>query len=116
MDLEYVRFLLALLVVLGLIGLLAVVLRRFGFGGVRISPAFRGKGGRPERRLAVVEVAAVDARRRLVLVRRDDTEHLILLGATTDLLIESGIRPGTQRSAQSGGFDAALRSAGETRQ
>ena len=98
MDVEYVRFLLALLFVLGLIGLLAFVLRRFGMGAVRVSPAFRAKG-RTEQRLAVVEVAVVDARRRLVLVRRDDTEHLILLGQTTDLLIESGIRTGPPRQA-----------------
>lgn len=97
MDVEYVRFLLALLFVLGLIGLLAFVLRRFGMGAVRISPAFRSKGRGAERRLAVVEVASVDARRRLVLVRRDDTEHLILLGQTSDLLIESGIRSGQPR-------------------
>lgn len=111
MDLEYVRFVLALLFVLGLIGLLAFLLRRFGVGAVRISPAFRAKGRNVERRLAVVEVAAVDARRRLVLVRRDDTEHLVLLGQTSDLLIESNIkaRPG-------GGFESAMRSAGEPRQ
>lgn len=94
MDIEYVRFLLALLFVLGLIGLLAFVLRRFGMGAVRVSPAHRRSS---ERRLAVVEVASVDARRRLVLVRRDDTEHLILLGQTADLLIERGIKPGQPR-------------------
>lgn len=117
MDLEYVRFLLALLFVLGLIGLLAFVLRRFGIGTVRISPAFRSKGRSAERRLAVVEVASVDARRRLVLIRRDETEHLILLGNTTDLLIESNIRPGPQRpSGHGGSFDSALRTAGEPRQ
>ena len=99
MDLEYVRFLLALLFVLGLIGLLAFVLRRFGMGAVRVSPAYRAKGRGAERRLAVIEVASVDARRRLVLVRRDDTEHLILLGQTSDLLIESGIKAGRPRPA-----------------
>lgn len=98
MDLEYVRFLLALLFVLGLIGLLAFVLRRFGMGVVRVSPAYRSKGRSAERRLAVIEVASVDARRRLVLVRRDDTEHLILLGQTSDLLVESGIKAGQPRA------------------
>lgn len=43
-------------------------------------------------RLAVVDAAAVDGQRRLVLVRRDDTEHLILIGGPTDLVIEPGIR------------------------
>jgi flagellar protein FliO/FliZ len=97
-DVEYVRFLLALLFVLGLIGLLAFVLHRFGMGAVRISPGYRARGRVMERRLAVVEVVSVDARRRLVLVRRDDTEHLILLGQTSDLLVESGIKAGQPRA------------------
>jgi len=116
-EVEYVRFLLALLFVLGLIGLLAILLRRFGFGAVRISPAFRSKGRQAEKRLAVVEVAALDARRRLVLIRRDDTEHLVLLGNTADLLIESNIKPTRQGpGAQGGSFQGMLRSSGETRQ
>lgn len=42
-------------------------------------------------RLAVLDSTAVDANRRLVLVRRDDVEHLILIGGPSDLVIESGI-------------------------
>ena len=111
------EFLLALLFVLGLIGLLAYVLRRFGLGTIRISPAFRTKGRSAEKRLAVVEVASLDTRRRLVLIRRDDTEHLILLGNTADLLIETNIKPKQPRPGASGGsFESALRSAGESRQ
>ncbi|MEZ5811240.1 MAG: flagellar biosynthetic protein FliO [Rhizobiaceae bacterium] len=49
-----------------------------------------GKGRRP--RLAVLDAAAVDSHRRLVLVRRDDTEHLILIGGPTDVVVEQGIR------------------------
>jgi flagellar protein FliO/FliZ len=116
-DLEYVRFLLALLFVLGLIGLLALLLRRFGLGTIRISPAFRTKGRNAEKRLAIVEVASLDTRRRLVLIRRDDTEHLVLLGTTSDLLIEANIKPKQQRpGAQGGSFESALRSAGDQRQ
>ena len=112
MDVQYVRFVLALLFVLGLIGLMAYLLRRFGFGGVRISPAFRPKGRNPQRRLAVVEVATVDARHRLVLLRRDDTEHLVLLGNASDLLIESGIKaPETPEPGRS--FEETLRTTGE---
>jgi len=114
-DVQYVRFLLALLFVLGLIGLLAFLLRRFGLGAVRISPAFRGKA-RGAARLAVVEVAVVDARHRLVLVRRDDTEHLVLLGATSDLVIESGITPPkTPPSGSAVSFLDTLRTTGENR-
>jgi hypothetical protein len=35
----------------------------------------------------------VDQRRRLILVARDDTEHLLLVGGGADLVIESAIRP-----------------------
>ena len=48
-----------------------------------------GKNRRP--RLAVLDAAAVDPRRRLVLVRRDDVEHLILIGGPSDVVVESGI-------------------------
>jgi flagellar protein FliO/FliZ len=47
---------------------------------------------RPEPRLAVTEQASVDSRRKLVLVRRDDVEHLIMTGGPVDVVIETGIR------------------------
>jgi len=48
---------------------------------------------RPEPRLGVIEQASVDARRRLVLIRRDGIEHLIMTGGPVDVLIETGIQP-----------------------
>jgi len=75
------RFIVAfLLLVLGLIGAGAFLWRRFGAGP---------RGRQP--RLAVVDAVAVDGRRRLVLVRRDNTEHLLMIGGPTDILIESNI-------------------------
>jgi flagellar protein FliO/FliZ len=58
--------------------------------------SFFGPG--PERRLEVVDQANVDSRRRLVLVRRDDVEHLIMTGGPVDVVIETGIgqRPARQ--------------------
>ena len=46
---------------------------------------------RPEPRLAVMEQAHVDRTRRLVLIRRDDVEHLIMTGGPVDVVIETGI-------------------------
>ncbi len=93
MDLEvYFRFLLALVFVLGLIAALAWAARRFGFGGN--FAAMKGRSGR----LAVTESLMLDAKRRLVLVRRDDREHLVLIGPAGETLIESGIA-GTLPSA-----------------
>lgn len=88
MEIEsYLRFVLALAFVLGLIGLLAMLAKRFNLGFP--TPMKTGR----DRRLAVVEVAPIDSRRRLVLLRRDGVEHLVLLGPGQDVVIESGIVP-----------------------
>ncbi len=55
------------------------------------SPAAALFGPRAERRLEVVDHANVDGRRRMVLIRRDNVEHLILTGGPVDLVIETGI-------------------------
>jgi flagellar protein FliO/FliZ len=55
--------------------------------------ALAGKffGPKPEKRLDVVDQANVDGRRRLVLIRRDDVEHLIMTGGPVDVVIETNI-------------------------
>ena len=68
------------------------------------SPFVRG-GKNRQPRLQVLDAAAVDTRRRLVLVRRDNVEHLIMIGGPTDIVIESGI------STAAGGTRAASASA-----
>jgi len=80
------RFLAALAVVLALIAAATWAARRY-FGAAMIG----GLGGR--RRLAVVEYALLDAKSRLVLVRRDTTEHLLVLGPTGAVVVETGIAP-----------------------
>jgi hypothetical protein len=78
----------ASLFVIALGALLVWAFRTF-FGG-------RGNGSgfmRPrEKRLGVVETATVDARRKLLLVRRDEVEHLVMVGGPVDMLIETGIK------------------------
>lgn len=44
-----------------------------------------------ERRLEIVDQAMVDGRRKLVMIRRDDKEHLIMTGGPVDVVIETGI-------------------------
>ena len=46
-----------------------------------------------ERRLGVVETASVDQKRKLLLIRRDDVEHLIIIGGPVDMVVETGIKP-----------------------
>lgn len=98
---NYLRFVLALAVVLGLIGGFAWIARRTGMGGVQTS-----KRGRSER-LEVVEALNIDARRRLVIVRRDDREHLLLLGQDSERVIETGITPPAGKSDDGSGGGAA---------
>ncbi len=81
-----VQFFLAFVIVLGLIGATAWAVRRFGAGTIG-GAGMRGR----QPRLAVVDYASVDGRRRLLLVRRDNVEHLVMIGGPTDVVVESNI-------------------------
>lgn len=48
-------------------------------------------GPKPERRLGVIEQTSVDGKRRLILIRRDNVEHLIMTGGPVDVVVETGI-------------------------
>jgi flagellar protein FliO/FliZ len=78
--LDFLRAVLALAVTLGLIGLAAFAARRYAPG---LLAKLQSKTG--ERRLAVVETLVLDPTRRLVLVRVDDEERMLLLGEGREL-------------------------------
>ena len=82
------KFVIAAVVVL--LGLLCLALVLWIIRGRPSSPFIRGGRNRTPR-LAVLDAAAIDTRRRLVLVRRDDVEHLIMIGGPTDVVIETRI-------------------------
>src|ERR1700741_4463867 len=79
-------FFFAFVAVLALIGAAAWLVRRFA--GNRLGTNTQ-RGRMP--RLAVIDAAAVDGRRRLVLVRRDNVEHLLMIGGPTDIVVEPNI-------------------------
>jgi len=79
---QYWQFAAALIFVLALIGILFWVLQRIGLGG--------GKNRRGTR-LGIVEAAVVDKKRRLVLIRRDSVEHLVMIGGPQDVVVENNI-------------------------
>jgi flagellar protein FliO/FliZ len=81
-----VRFFIAFVVVFALIGVTAWLIRRFGSGALGGTSA-RGRAPR----LAVIEAGAVDGRRKLVLIRRDNIEHLLMIGGPTDIVVEANI-------------------------
>ncbi len=64
------------------------------FSRRRANIAFIRGGRNREPRLAVLDAAAIDTKRRIVLIRRDNVEHLVMIGGPTDVVIESRILKG----------------------
>ena len=100
------RAVVALVLVLALIALTVWLMRRFGDGRIVSQAGGRGR----QQRLAVLDSATVDARRRLVLIRRDNAEHLLLIGGPTDVVVEQNIMrgqplPGTARAPGRSAFE-----------
>jgi hypothetical protein len=83
---QALNFVFILIGVLALFGAAAWLFQRFA--GNRLG-ANTNRGRMP--RLAVIDAAAVDGRRRLVLVRRDNVEHLLMIGGPTDIVVEPSI-------------------------
>lgn len=92
--LQYLRFAAALVFVLCLMGGLAFVLKKFGIGT-------SGYVAPPDRkRLKILEVLPLDARRRAVLLSRDEREHLVILGHEEVTVVETGIKAKTQTAGE----------------
>jgi flagellar biogenesis protein FliO len=101
---QAVTFFFAFVAVLALIAVAAWLVRRFA--GNRLGTN-TNRGRMP--RLAVIDAAAVDGRRRLVLVRRDNIEHLLMIGGPTDIVVEANIvraTPAREQSQQRAGVGA----------
>lgn len=88
------RFIAALVFVLALMVGLSAIMKRVHAGGALTA-------GR-KRRLQIVEILPLDGRRRAVILRRDDREHLVILGTNSETVIETGIE-----SPQDDGHDSA---------
>lgn len=86
---------LAALILLVIVLVIIRLVRSMTFG------TFVAGGRNRKTRLAVMDATAVDSHRRLVLVRRDDIEHLLLIGGPTDVVVEREIRLGQSRRNQS---------------
>lgn len=95
----------AALVLLVIVLVIVKLIRSLTFG------TFVAGGRNRKTRLAVMDATAVDSHRRLVLVRRDDVEHLLLIGGPTDVVVETDIRMAAPRrpalTAADNGHEAA---------
>lgn len=89
---QIIKFFAALTLVLGLMGGLALILKRFQLGG----PIKTGSA----RRLKILEILQLDSRRKAILLRRDDKEHLVILGPNGETVIESGIISESEQSVE----------------
>src|SRR5437867_7884265 len=83
---QTLTFLFAFIAVLALIGVAAWLVRRFANNRLGANTQ---RGRMP--RLAVIDAAQVDGRRRLILIRRDNVEHLLMIGGPSDVVIEPNI-------------------------
>ena len=84
-SISWLRVILAFTVVFGLMAALGFALKYINMRGINLPGAVaRGTG-----RLQLVESLMLDVRRRLVIVRCDDKEHLLLLGQNQDIVVES---------------------------
>lgn len=78
---------LALIFVIALMGGLVFVLKKLGLAGPVMSP-LNGK-----RRLSVTEILPLGPTHRAILLKRDQVEHLVILGPNGETVVESNIPP-----------------------
>lgn len=88
---DYLRVPVALVFVIGLIFLLSAMLKKTGFDKRLI-------GNKGPGRLSVIETLYLDPKRRVVIIKDGQKEHVLLLSATGDVLITS--RSGSTSDAQ----------------
>jgi flagellar protein FliO/FliZ len=79
---QILRVIAALAFVLALMGGLLIVLRKMGYAA---------EGGGSQKRLKLIETLHLDGRRKLAIIQRDEKQHLVILGANGETVIESGI-------------------------
>ena len=83
-----VKAIIALALVLLLVVIAGLVLRRVAGGRLKLP----GQGNRARQpRLGIVDIFEMDRQRQLVLIRRDNVEHLVMIGGPNDLVIEASI-------------------------
>ena len=80
---DLLRYFGALLLVLAMVGGAGLLARRFGVPGVTKAAGIK--------RLAVVETLLIGPRQRLLILRRDNVEHLVLSGPDGVSVIENNI-------------------------
>jgi flagellar protein FliO/FliZ len=103
MDLiDLARYFGALLLVLGLLGVAWLATKRYGVPGIIQRQTLR--------RLSVVETLMIGSRHKLLLLKRDGTEHLVLMGPQGANVIETGIPAPSSSPLPAGATEAVAAS------
>ncbi len=91
---DFVKFAAALVFVLALMGGLAFVLKKIGPGAGGGALLSTGK-----RRLKILETLPLDARRKAILLQRDDVTHLVILSPTGETVVETNIEDAHEKDS-----------------
>lgn len=96
------------------LGILSLILAALGLWIARQSTGLDPVGMLPKKqkkRLTLVETRFIDRKRKLVLVRRDGVEHLMVIGGPVDMIVETGIA--VQSAGQNGIEDPLSRASND---
>lgn len=83
------KVMVASVVILVLLVLLGLFVRQIQGGRLRMKGQGGGRARQP--RLGIVDTHDLDRQRQLVLIRRDNVEHLIMIGGASDVVVETNI-------------------------
>ena len=86
------QFLVIFLVILVLFLIAALLFMRLSGRGLTLSAGTGQRGRQP--RLGIVDIYELDRQRQLILLRRDNVEHLLLVGGPNDVVVERHIQRG----------------------
>ncbi len=84
---QLLRIIAAFAFVMALMGGFLIVLKKMNLA----------QGGNAKRRLKIVEVLHLDSKRKLAIIQRDEKQHLVLLGSSSETVIESGVESGQDK-------------------
>ncbi|CAA2145451.1 hypothetical protein [Methylobacterium bullatum] len=85
------QFLIIFAVIFAVLAAIVLIFRRFSGRGMALSKS--GPRGR-QPRLGIVDIYELDRQRQLILLRRDNVEHLLLVGGPNDVIVERNIHRG----------------------
>jgi hypothetical protein len=87
-----VQYVVIFAIIFTVLAAIVFLVRRLTGGG---STALQGRGARSRQpRLGIIDVYELDRARQLILLRRDNVEHLLLVGGPNDVVIERNIQRG----------------------